>query len=326
MARGCRCHNAELPQGPVVNRASMVIDAAVDGQGIALARTTLAAWDLISGRLVRPFAETLRLSKTYWIICPKATSKLPKISDLSRLAIGRGRTRHSTPSKIGSEGQTCQAEYLINLIAFDVQLVEPLMIHLDRRKLLGGLATTLRRLSSLHFHGQRNPRAAPLARSGEFEITVISDGHLTIPTRFLASNVSEADIKAWLGTTAAMVTPPTNVTLVRTPSETVLIDVGAGPHFMPGAGKLAENMEAAGIDRNAVTKVVFTHAHPDHIWGTLDDFDDEPMFRVPPTLSPPPNGTSGWQTTWRRNCQKSARTSRQARNAISTRSRRNYVP
>ena len=27
-----------------------------------------------------------------------------------------------------------------------------------------------------------------------------------------------------------------------------------------------------------MTKVVFTHAHPDHLWGALDDFDDEPMF------------------------------------------------
>src|ERR1700730_6045278 len=49
--------DAELSHGPVLNRASMVIDAAVDGQGIALARTTLAAWDLINGRLVRPFPE-----------------------------------------------------------------------------------------------------------------------------------------------------------------------------------------------------------------------------------------------------------------------------
>ena len=57
----------------------MLIDAAVDGQGVALARTTLAAWDLINGRLVRPFAVTLRLSKTYWIVCPKATAMLPKI-------------------------------------------------------------------------------------------------------------------------------------------------------------------------------------------------------------------------------------------------------
>jgi LysR family glycine cleavage system transcriptional activator len=72
--------NAELSHGPVLNRASMVIDAAVDGQGIALARTTLAAWDLINGRLVRPLPETLRLSKTYWIISPKATSTLPKIT------------------------------------------------------------------------------------------------------------------------------------------------------------------------------------------------------------------------------------------------------
>ena len=31
------------------------------------------------GRLLRPFAEELRLSKTYWIICPKATAALPKI-------------------------------------------------------------------------------------------------------------------------------------------------------------------------------------------------------------------------------------------------------
>ena len=113
---------------------------------------------------------------------------------------------------------------------------------------------------------------------GPFEITVLSDGHLTIPTRLLARNVAEAEIKSALGLGAEMVTPPCNVTLVRTPSEAILIDVGAGPHFMPGAGKLAEALEAAGIDRKSITKVVFTHAHPDHLWGVLDDFDDAPMF------------------------------------------------
>ncbi len=71
---------AEPTHGPVLNRASMVIDAAVDGQGVALARTTLAAWDLINGRLVRPFELVLRLSKSYWVVCPKATSALPKIT------------------------------------------------------------------------------------------------------------------------------------------------------------------------------------------------------------------------------------------------------
>jgi LysR family glycine cleavage system transcriptional activator len=71
--------DAGAAHGTVLNRASMVIDAAINGQGVALARTTLAAWDLINGRLVRPFRASLPLSKTYWIICPKATSNVPKI-------------------------------------------------------------------------------------------------------------------------------------------------------------------------------------------------------------------------------------------------------
>ena len=69
----------DVVHGPVLNRASMVIDAAINGQGIALARTTLAAWDLLNGRLVRPFPDSLPLSKTYWIVCPRATSNVPKI-------------------------------------------------------------------------------------------------------------------------------------------------------------------------------------------------------------------------------------------------------
>src|SRR3954454_11233377 len=71
--------DAAATHGPVLNRASMVIDAAINGQGIALARTTLAAWDLLKGHLARPFSLSLPLSKSYWIICPKVTATLPKI-------------------------------------------------------------------------------------------------------------------------------------------------------------------------------------------------------------------------------------------------------
>ena len=67
-------------RGPVMNQASMAIDAAVDGQGVALARTALAAWDLIAGRLVRPFALDLPVAYSYWMVCPKATANLPKIT------------------------------------------------------------------------------------------------------------------------------------------------------------------------------------------------------------------------------------------------------
>lgn len=72
--------NADLSRGPVLNRASMLIDAAVDGQGIALARTALAAWDLLNGRLIKPFDFMLKLDKGYWIVCPKATAAQPKIA------------------------------------------------------------------------------------------------------------------------------------------------------------------------------------------------------------------------------------------------------
>jgi LysR family glycine cleavage system transcriptional activator len=66
-------------RGPVLNEASMAIDAAVDSQGVVLARTALAAWDLRGGRLVRPFPIAMLAPYAYWIVCPKVNAKLPKI-------------------------------------------------------------------------------------------------------------------------------------------------------------------------------------------------------------------------------------------------------
>ncbi len=70
----------DIEHGPIFNQAHMAIDAAVGGQGIALARTALAAWDLCAGRLVRPFPLALKAPYAYWIVCPKSTADLPKIS------------------------------------------------------------------------------------------------------------------------------------------------------------------------------------------------------------------------------------------------------
>ncbi len=69
----------ERPRGTVMNRVSMTIDAAVNGQGVALARTALVANDLIQKRLVRPFDISLNVAFAYWIICPPAIANLPKI-------------------------------------------------------------------------------------------------------------------------------------------------------------------------------------------------------------------------------------------------------
>jgi len=125
-------------------------------------------------------------------------------------------------------------------------------------------------------------RAAPAHRLavGAFELTVVSDGHLVLPTSFLAPDAPEADRAALLteaGVSGGDFQSPTNCTLIRAGSELILVDTGSGPHFMPSAGKLADNLAAAGIDRDAITMVVYTHGHPDHLWGVVDDFD-EPVF------------------------------------------------
>jgi LysR family glycine cleavage system transcriptional activator len=102
--------DADITHGPVLNRASMVIDAAINGQGVALARTTLAAWDLINGRLVRPFPESLRISKTYWIICPKATASLPKIVTFRDWLLAEASQDLRQLKKLGRSLKTVEAE------------------------------------------------------------------------------------------------------------------------------------------------------------------------------------------------------------------------
>jgi glyoxylase-like metal-dependent hydrolase (beta-lactamase superfamily II) len=114
-------------------------------------------------------------------------------------------------------------------------------------------------------------------KHGAFEIIVVSDGHLVLPTSFLAPEAPKPERDAVLkaaGHDGTQYNSPTNVTLIRAGNELILIDMGSGDRFMPTAGKLAENLTAAGIDKAKITKVVFTHGHPDHLWGLLDDLDD----------------------------------------------------
>lgn len=71
--------SVDATKGPVMNQASMAIDAAIEGQGVAMARTALVARDLIGRRLVQPFGLRQQARGAFWIVCPKATAQLPKI-------------------------------------------------------------------------------------------------------------------------------------------------------------------------------------------------------------------------------------------------------
>jgi glyoxylase-like metal-dependent hydrolase (beta-lactamase superfamily II) len=121
-------------------------------------------------------------------------------------------------------------------------------------------------------------QAAPFTfKQGAFEITVVSDGHLMLPTSFLAPTAPPDERAALLkaaGQTAEQYESPTNITLIRVGTDLILVDMGSGDRFMPTAGKLWDNLKAAGIDKRQITKVIFTHGHPDHLWGTVDELDE----------------------------------------------------
>ena len=117
-------------------------------------------------------------------------------------------------------------------------------------------------------------------KANGIQIDSVSDGHLQLPTSFLFGSLPketyEPVLKAYK---ISMETQKRdcNLTLLRDGKRTILFDVGSGPNFMPTAGKIADALDHLGVSMEDVTDVVFTHAHPDHLWGVLDEFE-EPLF------------------------------------------------
>ncbi len=77
-ARGVR--GLDGSRGPRFNQSSLVIEAAVSGRGVALAKGALAQADLDSGRLVAPLqASTTTLDYAYYLVYPKAKGRLKQV-------------------------------------------------------------------------------------------------------------------------------------------------------------------------------------------------------------------------------------------------------
>jgi LysR family glycine cleavage system transcriptional activator len=69
----------ELKGGFSFNYSNLLVQAAVDGLGIALGNTLLAGDDLKAGRLVKPFDITISLDTAYYIVYGRDALKRPKI-------------------------------------------------------------------------------------------------------------------------------------------------------------------------------------------------------------------------------------------------------
>jgi LysR family glycine cleavage system transcriptional activator len=67
----------DAARGPRFNQAALALDAAAEGQGVALTLEPLARADLAAGRLAAPFEVRLRLRPAYYLVCPEEAAEEP---------------------------------------------------------------------------------------------------------------------------------------------------------------------------------------------------------------------------------------------------------
>jgi LysR family glycine cleavage system transcriptional activator len=69
----------EPRRGPMFTDSSHMVQAAIEGQGVAIARSSLLGDDVKNGVLVEPFDVTVPSTRKYWLVYPQRLSGSPKL-------------------------------------------------------------------------------------------------------------------------------------------------------------------------------------------------------------------------------------------------------
>lgn len=70
---------SELPRGPTFTTSAMAVQAALDGQGVVLGRSSMVFDDLTAGRLIKPFDLSITNLFAYYCICLESSAKRPEV-------------------------------------------------------------------------------------------------------------------------------------------------------------------------------------------------------------------------------------------------------
>lgn len=141
----------------------------------------------------------------------------------------------------------------------------------DRRAILTGTAAVA---LSTHARAQ-SPRVHQI---GALRLRILTDGHMMVGLdRVAAKPTDEAAFKSLVGT-ATQTRFALNTALIESEGRRILIDSGAGGTWVDTAGKLGDTLTAQGVDPASIDHIILTHAHPDHLWGVIDDFDNTLRF------------------------------------------------
>jgi glyoxylase-like metal-dependent hydrolase (beta-lactamase superfamily II) len=104
-------------------------------------------------------------------------------------------------------------------------------------------------------------------RIGDIVVTAISDGYLDGVVEVM-QNIPPADATRMLtdnfrpGRRTSV-----NCYLIYSAGRLALVETGSGDYLLPTAGKLQQNLKAAGVNPADIDTVVLTHMHPDHSAG-----------------------------------------------------------
>lgn len=76
-------NHINVNHGPIFSHTMLVLQAASNGQGIALSDTVLAKPEIESGRLICPFSEKIESVNAHYLVCKESQAEISKIKVFS---------------------------------------------------------------------------------------------------------------------------------------------------------------------------------------------------------------------------------------------------
>ena len=98
--QAARVNDVDPGHGMTLTPWTMVVQAAIEGQGVALGRRALVADDLAAGRLVRPFDLGLPLPFSHWLVYPPGAERRPKVRAFRDWLVGEAEAARSEAEAI----------------------------------------------------------------------------------------------------------------------------------------------------------------------------------------------------------------------------------
>ncbi|HLX30584.1 MAG TPA: transcriptional regulator GcvA [Casimicrobiaceae bacterium] len=96
----------EPSRGPIFNDSALMLQAAVDGQGIALARRSLLGNDVKNRLLVRLFDIDVPAPRRYWLVYPPRLASSPKLALFRAWLLEETASDESARTKSASRGRS----------------------------------------------------------------------------------------------------------------------------------------------------------------------------------------------------------------------------